>query len=1528
MADTPLTDRPGLVVIIPVYRGLAETRRCVESVLRSELPSGTRVLLIDDASPEEKLSAYCRKLAEAGSVELLVNPENRGFVASVNRAMAHCEAADVLLLNSDCEVAGDWLVRIRNCAYRDERTATVTPFSNNATICSYPEFCGDNPLLSGFTVRDLDNIFLQVNAGADCILPTAVGFCMYIRRACLEQVGLFDEQAFGRGYGEENDFCQRAIEMGWQHKLAADVFVFHQGSVSFADDKGALVASAEAAVAAKHPDFFDGIRQFIQRDPLAGLRDRVTDHILAHMSHTSAAAQLRVLKEGKTTLNTGDFSALQSVLQQLSEDKRPRLLFVSHAWGGGVEQHLGQLSRLLANDYAVVVLRGLGDGGVEIELPGASGPVRHRVGGFGVESLPDWVACLRAFGFVHLHLHHVHGWPHAVFDLIDALGLPYDVTLHDYFAISPSYHLQDADAEGVERWVRRFAPVLQNADRVIAPSRSVLAAVQARIPEARYCLQPHPEKVVACPAPLKVALLGALSAIKGLDLVRQVAWLAAASEPPVSLVLIGHSAEPLDDVPIRVTGSYAEVELQRLIADERPDLLWLPSQVPETYSFTLTHALVTGLPIVASDVGALPERLRDYPEATLLPPDASPDQWLQALLAAATPPQPHAREGVDTLADYRAFYVEPLPSSDYKSIDVAGIVDFLQRLPEPQVELDLPVKDLFRIAVHGGHRGSLREFERRLLPVPAEEKGLAGAAEFQRTLEQLGETERELAALEEALDRYQENLDIAKSNIAELQDQARAAKGHIDHLDEKIAGLEANCLRLEAERDLLLNSFSWKITRPLRVAGRAVRRLLRVGRLALRHSYRPSSWLRALRLIRLGQWRLLLGSVNESRAVEDGTNTPLPQGVDSQLLQPEKLICEKLVLPTSDEPLVSILIPVYGQHATTYACVKSLADNPPSVPWELVIMDDCSPEPAAEALSMVIGAVIERNPENLGFLGNVNAGLAKTRGEYVLLLNNDTVLCPGAVDQMLSVFDTHHSVGLVGAKLLNRDGSIQEAGGIVWRDGSAWNWGRNADRLDPRFNYVREVDYCSGAALLIRRELFLKLGGFDPHYKPAYYEDTDLAFRVRQKGLRVMYQPAAEIYHLEGVSHGKDESNGIKSYQTVNAEKFFQRWQGELLNHRENAVAPELEANRYSKGHVLVVDACMLRPDQDSGSLRMFNLLSLLVEEGFRVTFVADNLEHIDKYVRQLQAIGVQVYHGGWTHSIRQLLRRLGDSLDVVFLCRHYVAVNHVDAVRRYASSAQLVFDTVDLHFVREEREAELNGDAFLQRTAAATRRQELGLVAKADVTLVVSSFEKELLAKLLPEARVEIVSNIHVAQPHRPGYEDRRDILFVGGFQHTPNIDAVKWYASEVLPHLCELLPGVVTRIVGSRMPDDIKALDCEQLRTLGFVEDLAPLLSSARVSIAPLRYGAGVKGKVNEAMNYGIPVVATACAVEGMHLRAGEEVLVAEAPRAFAEAIAKVYLDPELWQKLSVAGVRNVETHFSPKASLPALRRVLQEK
>lgn len=649
---------------------------------------------------------------------------------------------------------------------------------------------------------------------------------------------------------------------------------------------------------------------------------------------------------------------------------------------------------------------------------------------------------------------------------------------------------------------------------------------------------------------------------------------------------------------------------------------------------------------------------------------------------------------------------------------------------------------------------------------------------------------------------------------------------------------------------------------------------------------------------------------------------PLPAG---QLYRPAPAAFAPFAVATSDAPAASIVIPVYDQFAHTLACLRALAAHPPAMAFEVIVVDDGCSDETVDALPQIAGVRYHRRTQNGGFIAACNDGASLARSEWLVFLNNDTIPQPGWLDALVATFTEHPGAGLVGAQLLYPDGRLQEAGGVVFADGSAWNYGKFESPEDPRFAYLRDCDYASGAAIAIPRTLFARLGGFDTRYAPAYYEDTDLAFAVRAAGRRVLYQPAARVIHVEGATAGTDTGAGMKAYQVRN--------RGTFAAHRHDALAQQLPANTVPtpallhrrQKQVLIIDAQTPRPDHDSGSLRLVNLMRLLIEEGAHVVFLPGNRHREEPYATQLQHLGVEVWYAPFAARPSAWLREHGPRLDAAMVSRHYVASAFLPLLRAHAPQARIVFDTVDLHYLRERRGAEVTGDAALASAAERTRALELAVIAQSDTTLVVSEIERDLLRVDAPDARVELLSNLHrVAGAGRP-FAQRRDLVFVGGFRHPPNVDAVRWFVQHAFASIRARLPDVTFHCIGSHPPPEIEALAAQPgVVVHGHVADIDPFMDGGRIAIAPLRFGAGVKGKINLAMAHGQPVVATSCAVEGMHLRDGEDVLVADDPQAFADAVVRLYEDEALWNALARSGLDSVARNFSLEAARDTVRRV----
>ncbi|HRQ65327.1 MAG TPA: glycosyltransferase [Xanthomonadaceae bacterium] len=671
--------------------------------------------------------------------------------------------------------------------------------------------------------------------------------------------------------------------------------------------------------------------------------------------------------------------------------------------------------------------------------------------------------------------------------------------------------------------------------------------------------------------------------------------------------------------------------------------------------------------------------------------------------------------------------------------------------------------------------------------------------------------------------------------------------------------------------------------------------------------------------------RGLLGTVRRGRELLRRHEVAPVQAIAIDTEQP----FQPFAVPRAEAPLVSVIVPVYNHFRHTLTCLRSLAATPEATPFEVVVVDDASSDETPERLAEIEGLEVVRNEHNLGFIGACNAGAAAARGEFLVFLNNDTVVTEDWLGALRRTFEQRPDCGLAGARLVYPDGRQQEAGGIVFADGSGWNFGRFDDPRHPRYGYLREADYCSGAAIMIRADLFHTFGGFDARYAPAYYEDTDLAFKVRAAGLKVYFQPRATVVHFEGISSGTDTGSGIKHHQVINQATFLDTWREALASHPPAGSDPGLACEHRVRGRLLVIDATMPTPDQDSGSLRLVNLMRVAQDLGWKVAFLADNLQPLPGYTEALQDLGIEALYAPWVADAVGFLGERGREFDAVLVCRHYIAVHWLPLLRRYAPQAQVLFDTVDLHYLREQRLADLKGDEALHRQALATRRQEQEVMRQSDMTLVVSPVEKELLAREVPGVPVSVLSNVHDIRGCRQDFDARADLVFVGGYQHPPNVDAAVWMVRDILPLIREELPDVVLHLVGSRAPSAVVALgEVEGVHFHGFVEDLDPLMDGCRIAVAPLRYGAGVKGKINLSLAHGQPVVATTVAVEGMDLQDGREVLVADDPAEFADAVVHLYRDAELWQRLSVAGLANVERHFSFAAAREALKAILPQR
>jgi GT2 family glycosyltransferase len=635
---------------------------------------------------------------------------------------------------------------------------------------------------------------------------------------------------------------------------------------------------------------------------------------------------------------------------------------------------------------------------------------------------------------------------------------------------------------------------------------------------------------------------------------------------------------------------------------------------------------------------------------------------------------------------------------------------------------------------------------------------------------------------------------------------------------------------------------------------------------------------------------------------------------------------EPFQFPYFSDPKVSIIIPAYNGWAMNYQCLRSIRDNTEGTSYEVIFADDLSTDETAHIGEYIGNTVHIRNKKNLGFLQNCNHAASFARGEYLHFLNNDTKVTPNWLSTLVGLMDRDKTIGMAGSKLVYPDGRLQEAGGIIWQDASGWNYGHKQDPDAPEFNYVKEVDYISGASIMVRKSIWEQLGGFNEMYNPAYCEDSDLAFAIREQGFRVVYQPLSKVIHFEGFSHGTENDpqgglTGIKSYQKLNAGKFAEKWKPVLQQQFPNGVNPYWTRDRsHGKPTIVVIDHYVPHFDKDAGSRTTFQYLELFTELGMNVKFIGDNFYRHEPYTTILQQKGIEVLYG--TYYAENWMNWLKDNdryIDFILLNRPHISVKYIDLLKSQLH-AKVFYYMHDLHFNRELMEYAVSKDPEKLKSSAQWKEIEYSLFTRADVVLTPSRKEKEIIQPDFPGKPIEVMPAFFypsIADPIR-NFAERKDILFVGGFGHTPNVDAVLWFAREIMPLIREGKADLRLIVVGSNVPQEIASLASSDIIIKGFVtdEELNRLYDSVRLAVIPLRFGGGLKGKTAEALSKALPIVSTSFGTEGL------EKIEAIAPMydtadAFADAVTALYTDTGKLEELSSAAATYSQQYFTKRSA-----------
>lgn len=634
----------------------------------------------------------------------------------------------------------------------------------------------------------------------------------------------------------------------------------------------------------------------------------------------------------------------------------------------------------------------------------------------------------------------------------------------------------------------------------------------------------------------------------------------------------------------------------------------------------------------------------------------------------------------------------------------------------------------------------------------------------------------------------------------------------------------------------------------------------------------------------------------------------------------------------ADGVRASIVIPVFDNLVYTLTCIASILEHGARVPFEIIVGDDRSSDETAAVLTGIGGCVrVVRHAANLGFLHNCNRTAEVARGEIIVMLNNDTLVLPGWLDAMIGTFAAYPGAGFVGSKMINGEGTLQEAGGIVWRDGSGWNFGRNADPSWPEYNYVKEVDYVSGASIAVPRALWDRLGGFDPVYAPGYCEDSDLAFRVRAAGHQTLYQPSSAVIHHEGRSHGRDIAAGIKSYQRVNRQTLRARWQTTLaMDHldRGEDVFVARDRSRW-KPHILFISGSIPACGRDAGSRRLIDYLTFFRDWGFQVTLWPDDMNEDGGDRRRLQDLGIEVlYSQAFVDGFPQWFDRRGSWIDYAFVSRPPRASSYLETLA--GARTRVLFDGGRSPAGRDDDPTA--GLILPEHTALETS-------ARSPVILASSAQEADDLRGSADAGRPVAVVPIHIvsdaaleaAAAKLEDAMDRADphaLLFIGAFGHAPNVDALAWLVTQVMPLVRQRNPAVRLRVAGSHVPQAVADLASDDVTILGHVgeDELRDLYGSSAVAVIPVRHGAGVRGKLIEAFANGTPVVSTSLGVQGIP-EPRSMAFVGDDPSDFARQVLLAITDRAEALRRARRAVAFLREHYTEASAVEGLAPYVPE-
>ncbi len=625
-----------------------------------------------------------------------------------------------------------------------------------------------------------------------------------------------------------------------------------------------------------------------------------------------------------------------------------------------------------------------------------------------------------------------------------------------------------------------------------------------------------------------------------------------------------------------------------------------------------------------------------------------------------------------------------------------------------------------------------------------------------------------------------------------------------------------------------------------------------------------------------------------------------------------------LELPHRESPEISVIIVLFNRAELTLACLRSLAENS-SQRMELIIVDNNSQDETSLLLDRLRGARIIRNPENRNFLLAVNQAAKEARGEYLLILNNDAQVLPGTLQSALNTVRSAPDIGAVGGRLILLDGTLQEAGSIIWRDGSCLGYGRGDDPFAPMYMFRRDVDYCSGAFLLTPRAVWEKLGGFDQNFKPAYYEETDYCSRLWEHDLRVVYDPNSVLLHYEFAS--SNSVNEATDMQQEHQRIFSARHQLLLATH----LAPDLNSilparmKDAGKKRVLFIDDRIPHTWLGSGFPRARTIALTLLKQNCFVTFYP--LSQFNEGWASAYAdmpLEIEFMMGYGPLLLEPFLRNRPHYYDTILISRPHnmkILKPILDAHSDWFERVNIIYDAEAIFVTREITFQQLSGRPLSPEEAAALLQEEVDLASAANCVAAVSEPDAEQFRKHGMED-VRVIGHALAPMPTPRKFDERNGFLFVGAIHEegSPNGDSVIWFLEEIYPRIQAALgPNIPLIIAGVNQSERVKQLANSAVRITGHVPDLTGLYDTARVFIAPTRYAAGIPHKVHEAAAKGVPIVATPLLAVQLGWEDGDPFLVGGDAEAFAQKCIELHRNRDLWEKLRQAGIDRVRQECS---------------